>query len=244
MELQQLPLDLLPENAFITLVGHRGSGKTYLAKWIFNSINTRFDDVFVMTKTGASGVWDDIVTDTKTKIFRKDFPQALRIIIECQEKVREEHGKPKMPKLCIVLDDILHHIPRNDEALGDLATTGRWLNCTVILLSQYYKAFVPDVRDNTDLLITFANLARGCAEDIFDETCYSVGLARDQFRDLYRQYAQGYRALAILRTSKAPDIDQRLFWVQAAQQPRQDVVRPTPSRRKRRGKSREECIIL
>lgn len=234
--ISRLRLDGLEDFPFIVLVGARRSGKTHLTKWMFSQMQSQFDAVFILTRTGASGAWDDVEYN---QMFRENFPEALQVIIECQEQVRTIHGKKRMPRVCVILDDILGHLGRNDVSICDLATQGRHLHVTVFLLSQHYTAFAPEVRNNTDLLIVFSNMSQSTGESIFEETSYSADISKQDFRSMYRDIAQGYTALAILRTSKHMATDERFFHVEAPEK-----IKLKRKRKKRDREQTTECIIL
>jgi len=229
--IRKMDLSLLGDHPFIVLVGTRRAGKTHLAKHIYYELCDRFDATYVMTKTGASGAWDFVATSKEKHIFRDDFSTSLQLIIECQERVREQKGKERMPRLCVILDDVVGHIGPKDSTLIDLSTQGRWLNVTVILLSQYYKSFGTEVRNNTDLLIAFSNLSKTTGEALFDETSFSADLDASDFRCMYRSVAQGYYTLAILRTSKAADVKERFFFMKAPEVNEEDERRRAAAKR-------------
>lgn len=239
--IRDLDLEDIPVNPFITLVGHRKAGKSHTARHIYDFLRVRdgFDETFVLTKTGAGGLWDGVVA-SKDRIIRKDFVEFMRILIECQERVRDEFGAKRMPKICLVLDDVIGHIPANCQELIDLATTGRWLNITVLLLTQYYHSFFPIMRVNTDLLCVFQNISKSTGEEIAGECAYGSNMGPTEFKEMYSSIAVGFATLAILRTSKATEIEDRFFVLEAPPNLKQ-YEQPGKRRTKRR---REECTIL
>jgi len=241
VDIRDLDLEDIPVNAFIMFVGHRKAGKSHTARYVYDFLRDKFgfDETYVLTRTGAGGIWNNVVS-SKDKIVRKDFVEYMRILIECQEKARDDFGEARMPKICLVLDDIIGHVPANCQELIDLATTGRWLNMTVLLLTQYYHSFFPIIRINTDLLGVFQNISRNTGEEIAGECAYAGDLGPHEFKDLYSTIAVGFCCLAILRTSKATAVTDRFFALQAPPK-----LREYEQPRKRRPKrEREQCTIL
>lgn len=240
VEIRDLDLNDIPENPFIMLVGHRKAGKSHTARHIYDFLRDRdgFDETFVLTKTGAGGLWDGVVS-SRDKIIRKDFVEFMRIVIECQENARDQYGAKRIPKVCLVLDDIVGHVPANCQELIDLATTGRWLNITVLLLTQYYHSFFPIMRSNTDLLCVFQNITRNTGEEIAGECAYGSEMGPGDFKQMYTQLAVGFATLAILRTSKAVRIEDRFFVLEAPAK-----LKTYEPPRKRTYRKRGECTIL
>lgn len=237
----EFDLRQLKPNPFIVVAGQRGSGKTHTALWIHYLLAPQFDQTYVLSITGARGAWDNVVEDP-SHLYRTDFEEVLQLIVECQQAIQDSKGAHKMPRVCIVLDDVIPILSHESPALVSCATNGRNLNISVIMLTQYYYHFRPVMRTNTDLLLVFGNSTANVLDIVYDECASSAEISKPEFREIYRSVAQEHRALAILSSVRTQNVSDRFFWFEAPE--RLPVhERPKPPRVRKRGK-RNECVTL
>lgn len=211
VDIKQFKSHQIPEHAFIMMVAARRKGKTQLAKWVYRYLQNKFDKTFVICKGGASGAWDEI----GARVFRRNPAEALQAIVEAQEVMEETEGIDRVPRVCLILDDIVSALKRQDDILETLALGGRHRKITVIMLVQRYRYFSPTIRDNIDLLMVFRGISKGTAVTIVEEAAYALGLTQDTFDDIYFEVAQHYRVLVIAKSEDDSALDEKFFWIEA-----------------------------
>lgn len=211
----------LVPNAAILLIGIRRSGKSVLAATILHELckTQRIDRVYVLTRTKVNGYW--LGNKHVTKVYDKHFDVICMTILAAQERrwqlEFDKHGdaeraQQELPRVCIVLDDIMGAIAHKSEALTTLTTSGRHFMITIICNLQDYTGLSPDVRTNCDYIVLFENV-RGSAVDLaYTEIPTSMGLSREEFEGLYLTITRKpYHSMMISRTSRSQKIEDRVF---------------------------------
>ena len=158
------------------VVGRSGSGKsTVLYNLLTNEklLGGVFNFIFVFSDVKA----DDILKklDLPPENYVTDFDEkTIDELLTSMDKKIEEEGLEKMAKdikIAIIFDDILskQKFLRSD-AMRKLASANRHFLISWFILSQYYKAIPPVIRQNAGGVIFFpASLAE--VEKLADENC-------------------------------------------------------------------------
>lgn len=164
-------VNTVPKNAFMIVIASRRSGKSHLITHFLEEYTkkNKVDGMFLFSKTNAG--FDGIPSN-----YRYRDLDILPSIIDTQLKVKKhnENSKKKdkvTSNIIIVLDDMLggastlQGAMRKNPLLNKLSTNGRHLssshsNTMVILISQTYTGISPQIRLNTDILLTTKLSAR------------------------------------------------------------------------------------
>ena len=205
-----------PDHPFIVLAGIRRSGKSYWAKWCIRLLQKKremWDRGFVFTQTKGSRQWDDVVPPRHQ--FDWHIEERLELLIEKQRQVIEQVGQENAPSILLVLDDVIGAVPADSDVFRVIATAGRHLKLTCFLLTQRFNAFRPVIRDQVDCLILFSQLDERTLDAVHGDLLAGLDLPRPLFNTIYRETAEGYRALALLRTTKTNSLEDHLFWTLA-----------------------------
>tara|TARA_R110000803_G_scaffold64792_1_gene125906 strand:- start:2964 stop:3947 length:984 start_codon:yes stop_codon:yes gene_type:complete len=160
----------VPKNAFMIVIASRRSGKSHLITHFLEEYTSKnkVDGVFLFSKTNAG--FEGIPSN-----YRYRDLDILPSIIDTQLRVKKHNETSKKrdkieSNIIIVLDDMLGaggmaSIMRKDPLLNKLSSNGRHLssshsNLMVILISQTFTGISPQIRLNTDLLLTTKLAAR------------------------------------------------------------------------------------
>lgn len=141
---------------FIILSASRRSGKTYTLRDILNKAKQKFDDILLISNTSQYNVdYGYIPEDKKTTTAGMD--AKINEIKEAQQQALKKN-KPMMDYL-LIFDDILDDPKigkRGSNVINDLATLGRHLHISVVVLTQKFNGLSTITRSNAD----FACIAR------------------------------------------------------------------------------------
>ena len=169
----------VPQNAFMIVIASRRSGKSHLITHFLEEYTkkNKVDGVFLFSKTNAG--FDGIPSN-----YRYQNLDILPSIIDTQMKVKKHNIKAKKKDLVksniiLILDDMvgsggLGADMRKNKLLNKLAVNGRHLshdknsNMMVILISQIFTGISPQIRLNTDFLMTTKLQARKERENIIN----------------------------------------------------------------------------
>lgn len=148
----------LPEHFFLVLEGKRRTGKSTFAKWLLQFYTDKFSLVWCMTKTKASGYWQEFVGEAFT--FDNWYPNAIERLVDRNDKIIKEFGEDskeakKLGSVLLILDDVVSANIFNDPMFIKLAVEGRHHLISVILATQDPKAICPKIRDNADVAVIF-----------------------------------------------------------------------------------------
>lgn len=142
----------LKDNFFMYVVGMRRSGKTTIIKDILFNSKKKFDEVYLISETAdLSGDYDDYVKNFH--IF--ELERAEEVLAKVDAEQRTIQNKDLRRKILFILDDVITE--GNRATWDNLATYGRHLKSSVILLSQSMKAISPKTRKNADYALMSAS---------------------------------------------------------------------------------------
>lgn len=141
---------------FIILSASRRSGKTFTLRDMLNKSKQKFDDILLISNTSQYNVDYGYIPDDK-KITTAGMDSKINDIKDNQQEALKRK-KPMMDYL-IIFDDILDDPKvgkRGSNIINDLATLGRHLHISVVVLTQKFNALSTITRSNAD----FACIAR------------------------------------------------------------------------------------
>ena len=152
-------------SGLIMICSPTATGKTYLLKDILHHIHEEYKNNITMF-SGTAKLQDVYNFFPRKYIFDEYLEKEMEAIWEHQFKADKKERK----KHLIILDDILHDKEfKNSKVFKKIATGGRHLDITIILLTQYLKAVGPIIRNNTRLFIAFETDSYKEREKIIDD---------------------------------------------------------------------------
>jgi hypothetical protein len=142
------------------IIAKRRSGKTVLLKHICSEIKDWYSKVYLFSAT------KEFQTDAYDFIEPKNIINGFNesMVLDIWNKQKEKfktlisagYAKEDIPCIMFCFDDIITDpTVRNNKTLMELYVQGRHSNCCCIVLSQYFCALSPMIRNNCDLAICF-----------------------------------------------------------------------------------------
>ena len=205
----------LPDSFFISIIGSRRSGKSFLVNYLlqlFQKSKRAFTHIFLISPTdsGFEGI---------PRKFRFADLENIHHIIRLQKRIKAHNKKQTAKKdmvksrVCIVIDDCAcmsgPDSLRSSQVLEEMALNGRHLGndgmdgngVSFFVLSQSLTRINRAIRLNQDVFI-FNNIASAKERELIMDECFFINTRRDakrRARDLYETLAksQDYRFIAV-----------------------------------------------
>jgi AAA+ ATPase superfamily predicted ATPase len=197
----------LPDHFSMIIYGSRRCGKSTIARYIFekNNLNEKYDFIICMSKNNDALSFMSEYVSSKFFINRFD-GQMIKNIIDISQHLEK---KAIHKNFLIILDDTNCNEAKNNEALKDIYSMGRHLNCSIIWMTQHVTNISPDSRNNGDLYI-IGNMQNAIEKKTLIENFF-MGL-RDEddalkeseykfYRQLIKKYTCNYKFIVIDGTS-------------------------------------------
>lgn len=202
VELKEWDPRSLPDHFFLVLEGKRRTGKSTFAKWLLQWYQDKFALVWCMTKTSASGYWQQFVGEKFT--FNDFYPSAVEALVQRNDAIIRQWGEdsPQAKKLgsaLIILDDVISGKVHDDPTFKQLAVEGRHHLLSIILMTQDPKAIGPLVRDNADVAVVFNQKTMRNKESIWHDFMNDVD--KDTSFALLSRYAVEHDGLVCVQTN-------------------------------------------
>lgn len=196
-----------PQSIFIS--GRCKSGKSVFAKWLLYIMykNHTFDQLILVCPTAEKN-WPFV---GKRHVVPTMTDDMVRRLLMSQDKKGE-----KMPRVLLVLDDIVGTTNLISPAYKSLFSTYRHRNITIILLSQKMKLIAGDLRDSIDYPILFQLNNPDAYENSFH--AFAIGLSRSE-KHLWREIVDAntgqYNAVVIDRNNTSPNFEDKYMIMRA-----------------------------
>jgi hypothetical protein len=154
------------KNFSMLVLASRGSGKSYLTKYLLEYHLRDKYDLFVVISDS-----DDELENYKEilpgRLFFNDFkPEIITNLIEMNKK-RLQEGKPLLQVLFVFDDKISNKMKYNDELL-QLFTRGRHVGISIVFISQSHVFASAAWRNNSDTIIVLKQNAKQARDAIND----------------------------------------------------------------------------
>ena len=154
------------KNFSMLVLASRGSGKSYLTKYLLEYHLRDKYDLFVVISDS-----DDELENYKEilpgRLFFNDFkPELITNLIEMNKK-RIQEGKPLLQVLFVFDDKISNKMKYNDELL-QLFTRGRHVGISIVFISQSHAFASAAWRNNSDTIIVLKQNAKQARDAIND----------------------------------------------------------------------------
>ena len=207
----------------LVLFGKRGTGKTFLLRWIMSKIKNKFRFGLIFTRTKINGFWQSYLPEA---LIHDGFnPLAIQKLIKKQGKLvkamREmpaEESRKINPYVFVILDDIVaDNTFKYSEVINTLFAEGRHYKIFVAITSQYAKAVNTMVRGNTDWAFFFKQWQNVQKEAIWRD--YFDMLPKDEGFWLIDKMTNGRDVMALNTAVNSTDLRETLFKVTNAVDP-------------------------
>ena len=197
----------------VLCVAKRGSGKSYLCRWLLKQQHGHFAKIFCVSPTEkVNHHWAQIID--KTCIFDTYNDTWLHQLVEKMTDVNEGKTQrtPGFKRVLVVLDDCVadtdfHH---SAPSLRICVARGRHIGISVILLTQSCKGVDPFFRSNADfVLLQMLNTA---SLGIAAEEWSACGFSKKDFIALHKQCTNDYGFLVISQNAGAHSDDANEYY--------------------------------
>ncbi len=191
----------LPDSFFISVIGSRRSGKSFLVNWMlqkFQRSKRAFTHIFLISPTdsGFEGI---------PKKYRFKDIDKVNYIVKMQRQIKKhnkrQHKQKDMLKsrVCVVIDDcacktgaeslhsssLLEEMALNGRHLGNDGMDGNGVS--FFILSQSLTRISRAIRLNQDCFI-FNNIASAKERELIMDECFFINTRRDAKRDARNLY--------------------------------------------------------
>jgi hypothetical protein len=158
--------EVLQPDYTVACIGRRGTGKSFMIRWIVYFMRDRIPRWFVFTNTKMNRFFMDQVGMPDKVVFPKFSIPVLRKIIS-EQKTRVEKARLAelegddvdwdSLRIGVILDDIGSDkgAIRNSQEMDDIFYHGRHSLVFFIISEQYFKLVGPGARKNIDIPILF-----------------------------------------------------------------------------------------
>jgi len=145
-------IKLIP-NFTMCVIASRRSGKSVFCKYLLARKGGLLDtqDKIILFTTGVNKDYNTLIK--KENIITKYNSNIIKKIMKYQENRKQ--NKKKMPKITIILDDVITSKTRYDATLEKIFFTGRHFNISLILVSQSFSCISPSFLRNSDYVCFF-----------------------------------------------------------------------------------------
>lgn len=151
--IEQIPLLNFKEmwrhdkNYAAAFIAPRESGKTTMIKYLYPYWRSIFDKIIFFTKSRQAGIYDFLNKEDKNFVITHWDLKIIKSLEYLQVKTENAF------RFLIIFDDLLNKGGmRNSEAILDMFTRGRNMNCSIIISMQSCSYLHPDSRKNLDFV--------------------------------------------------------------------------------------------
>jgi len=197
-DVQKLPRDMpdyLPQlkGEVIMVVAPIAQGKSnFISNWFLNPqlAHGMYDTIYLISNTAHADDTSRFLIDEPNVIVYDDLnSDKIDNIIDSIIDTQRQYEKKKMPRIAIVMDDIIGSMRLNSKGFS-IASRARHYNvCTLFYVVQKFKSVNNVVRNNITQLICFAGIYNGNELKALEEEYASVG-GNTGFTELYKREVQ------------------------------------------------------
>ena len=163
----QSPFDFLANGFVCSINGYSGSGKTSLLISLISakrkngqrrSMRQGFNNIFIVSPS-LSTLTNNIFKDLPKEYKYNDLNQeTLNNFNDMIEQAKEEQTENEAILSLLILDDcgdILRDDKQVEKMFNKIVMNRRHMNCSIIVLSQYFYMLAPAIRNNMNYFITY-----------------------------------------------------------------------------------------
>lgn len=189
--------------AFYLICAKKYSGKSHLLKWLlYNFIKTKqFDYGIIISATAkVTGEWNII---PNKYIFEKYDESLIETIYE---KQAQETKFRSGVRCFILMDDVLGTVQLKSPTITKLSTTGRHLNITTFLITQWLTAVPSVVRSNAEYVICLRQPNQIVLKAIWEQYGGMYGSFKE-FSEYFKKKIQDYQAFVINQKTQSNSLE-------------------------------------
>jgi hypothetical protein len=221
LKLRQFSMESIPDNAIVTLIGMRNTGKSFLVKdHLFHHKDIPIGTVISPTE-GANKYFSDFIPKVfiHENIDENIVANVLKRQKLIQKKIYKEiktHGRTNIdPRAFLILDDCLYDKKWiKDENIRCLFLNGRHWKISFIITLQDPLGLPPVLRNNIDYVFILRENKINNRRRIYEH--YAGMFPKfELFCSVMDQCTENYECLVIHNTSKSNKIEDQVFWYKA-----------------------------
>jgi len=200
-DIQKLPRnmpDYLPQlkGEVVLIVAPIAQGKSnFISNWFLNPqlAHGMYDTIYFLSNTAHADDTSRFLVDEPNVIVYDDLnSDKIDNIIDSIIDTQKEYQKKDMPRIAIVMDDIIGSMRLNSKGFS-IASRARHYNViSLFYVVQKFKSVNNVVRNNITQLICFAGIYNGNELKALDEEYASVG-GNEGFIELYKREVQSHK---------------------------------------------------
>ena len=187
-------LDALLNRRFIlTIIGKRGSGKSWMVRDICRTLSKNADTEFVVFSPTEKK--NEFYSKFINKVYYEYDTAILEKIINLQRKRQNENIQKN---ITIILDDSIVHGGNllRDSSLRELFFNGRCYNISVILTMQFPIGITPELRANIDYVFLLGEDLISNLKRLYDHYAGMIPTFND-FRLRHSKLTENFGAMVI-----------------------------------------------
>lgn len=188
------------ENCVVSIIGPRGSGKSFLNKKLLTSEFNDFDTIIIFCPsldvnddyygrelTQMENIYyvNDFNEDDLEAVFQDQYRCKKSVVANRRNKILQRQ-QLECPRLLVVMDDVIDSgVIRFGGVVDKYAERGRHIDITCLICTQRMSALSRSVRINSDYIFLFApfsisEIERFCEEFVSRSQRKSLHAALDQ----------------------------------------------------------------
>lgn len=156
----------------LAIIGKKGSGKTSLVVNLLNSsvFKKKYNNIILFSPSRRDEklkpLIDELDADGKyyERLTNESLAEVMQNLIEFNDEFKEKHGKKKVPRSLVILDDVMSDLPLSSQkqnSFNKFVTNHRHHHCSIIISVQKFKALNTVARNNIDALAMFRTSNEG-----------------------------------------------------------------------------------
>lgn len=223
LKIKRFPLNRIPLQSIVQIVGPRGNGKSKLMQEFCYVNRDRFDDVYAWSYTDYMNLeLEDFIPRQNIKHRFKE--RDMTKIIQSQEQDwrrynwNKKHGRPSAPgkEICFLLDDCAF---KGDiwstDVMQKIFYNGRHAHVTFVFVTQDAADLSKNMRGQVDVVFATRELTKVNVKTLHDNYFGIFELPRD-FRRTFNQLTQDYQMLVLAKNlSRSTNLEDLVFWYKA-----------------------------
>lgn len=221
LNLHQFSMDTIPDNAIVTFIGMRNTGKSFLVRdHLYHHKDIPIGTVISPTES-ANKYFENFIPkifiheDIDENIIANVLKRQKIIQKKINKEVRSRGTSNIDPRAFLILDDCLYDKKwLKDENIRCLFLNGRHWKISFIITLQDPLGLPPVLRNNIDYVFILRENKINNRKRIY-ENYAGMFKTFELFCSVMDQCTENYECLVIHNTSKSNQIQDQVFWYKA-----------------------------
>ena len=194
-------MEIQLRNKIIAFCAKRNSGKSQLLRYLLLKSKHLFKKIFVICPTeSVNRFYSDIIP--KENIFDQYSEEWVESLIKKMTQINAGKSDKESSHILIILDDCCSDTNfHQSKSLKKLATRGRHIKISVMIIAQYLFSVPPIFRNNCDTLLVGQLNTQGVT--LLQQEFQMGDIDRKEFLDLYYSNTNDYGFLVINNNSSS-----------------------------------------